>query len=313
MDNIPPLPPIEGELMLEVFTHESLNSRPDALTSDEHGGNVRLATLGEKLLEAAVMTNLFRRRPMYGSKQLKEILDDLVSPHNVDRWTTAYNLKSKLRCAPGLVGKIRSADEGRKLFWAYIGALSIQSEYSVVQDWINQLLEPSEKRVKNEPPPVSIPSPLPQQIGAPPNIAESSRHRLFGQFGNTPTFSQPSPRPVQPPPYIPGNVGSPNVGMSPFMRPGTSQPPPPATKPPPLPPTPGGQQISYLPLFNQTASQRRVAVEYTAQFFGPPHAGKWHVKCMVNNIEKGEGAGPSKQLAKEEAAKQAFYAMGWSN
>ena len=33
----------------------------------------------------------------------------------------------------------------------------------------------------------------------------------------------------------------------------------------------------------------------------------------VNNIEKGQGTGPSKQLAKEEAAKQAFYAMGWSN
>jgi dsRNA-specific ribonuclease len=37
------------------------------------------------------------------------------------------------------------------------------------------------------------------------------------------------------------------------------------------------------------------------------------VDLTVNNIEKGEGAGPSKQLAKEEAAKQAFYAMGWSN
>ena len=32
----------------------------------------------------------------------------------------------------------------------------------------------------------------------------------------------------------------------------------------------------------------------------------------VNNVEKGQGSGPSKQLAKEEAAKQAFYAMGWS-
>ena len=34
--------------------------------------------------------------------------------------------------------------------------------------------------------------------------------------------------------------------------------------------------------------------------------------ATVNNIEKGQGNGPSKQLAKEEAAKQAFYAMGWS-
>ena len=47
--------------------------------------------------------------------------------------------------------------EGRKLFWAYLGALSIQSDFSVVQDWINQLLEPSEKRVKNEQPTFIVP------------------------------------------------------------------------------------------------------------------------------------------------------------
>ena len=191
----------------------------------------------------------------------------------------------------------------------------------MVQDWIDQLLELSEKKgVKNEPPTLSLPSPLPQQVAAPPNIAANSQARLYHQFTkpDTPTFSRSSTRASHTPPYIP---------------------PPPTTRPPPLPPTPG-QQISYLPLFNQTASQRRLGVEYTAQFFGPPHAGEWAVKCLgelllpaaippptrgsigmtdnsvghptVNNIEQGQGTGPSKQLAKEEAAKQAFYAMGWS-
>ena len=239
----------------------------------------------------------------------------------------------------------RSQQEGRNLFVAYVGALCIQSGYNIVQDWINQLLEPSEKRVKNEPPPMSVPSPLPQQVGAPPDISAASRARLFGQFGpGTPTFSQPNPRPSQPSPAFMSGTTSPsfsNNGQF-FPQPaGQPQPPPPppTTKPPPLPPVPN-QQISYLPLFNQTASQRRLGVEYTAQFFGPPHAGKWHVKCLgklvpaattlasirvqavfaddlvdlttVNSIEKGQGAGPSKQLAKEEAAKQAFYAMGWA-
>jgi hypothetical protein len=32
----------------------------------------------------------------------------------------------------------------------------------------------------------------------------------------------------------------------------------------------------------------------------------------VNGIPKGEGTGSSKQTAKEEAARQAFYAMGWT-
>lgn len=33
---------------------------------------------------------------------------------------------------------------------------------------------------------------------------------------------------------------------------------------------------------------------------------------IVNGIAKGEGAGTSKQLAKEEAARKAYYAMGWT-
>ena len=230
------------------------------------------------------------------------------------------------------------------LFLSYVGALCIQSGYNVVQDWINQLLEPSEKRVKGEPPSLTVPSPLPQ-VGAPPNVAAASHARLFNQFSksDTPTFSQPSPR-LNQSPFLPGNNNPFSNANGFFPRPTGAppqqcQPPPPTTKPPPLPPAPG-HQVSYLPLFNQTASQRRLSVEYTAQFFGPPHAGKWHVKCLggllpptaglasiwnwavltdnlvdpatVNNVEKGEGSGPSKQLAKEEAAKQAFYAMGWS-
>ena len=60
--------------MLEVYTHDSLNVRPGAITADEHGGSVRLITLGEQVLEAAVMTNLFRRRPMHPAEQLKVTL-----------------------------------------------------------------------------------------------------------------------------------------------------------------------------------------------------------------------------------------------
>ena len=57
--------------MLEVYTHETLNTKPGAITADEHGGSARLTTLGEKVFESAVMTNLFRRRPMYSAGQLK--------------------------------------------------------------------------------------------------------------------------------------------------------------------------------------------------------------------------------------------------
>lgn len=60
-------------------------------------------------------------------------------------------------------------------------------------------------------------------------------------------------------------------------------PPPPMNAPPPLPsnPIPSTQaQAAFLPLFNQTANQRRLTVEYPAQFTGPPHAGVWSVSCI---------------------------------
>lgn len=179
-----------------------------------------------------------------------------------------------------------SKQEGRLLFCAYVGALCIQSGYNVVQDWINQLLEPSEKRVKNEPPAFSVPSPLPQNVGAPADIREVSLARIRNQFTGTPTFSQPSPRASLPPPYTgSNNPFSNSSGSLPtkVASPVQAQPPPPTTKPPPLPPTPN-QQISFLPLFNQTASQRRLGVEYVPEFHGPPHAGKWHVKCIGGSL-----------------------------
>ena len=92
---------------------------------------------------------------------------------------------------------------------SYVGALCIQSGYNVVQDWINQLLEPSEKRVKNEPTPLTVPSPLPQQAGAPPDVAAASQARFLNQFkSDTPTFSQLNPRASQPPPYNPSGSSS---------------------------------------------------------------------------------------------------------
>ena len=35
-------------------------------------------------------------------------------------------------------------------------------------------------------------------------------------------------------------------------------------------------------------------------------------ETVVNGICKGEGGGVSKQVAKEEAARKAYYSMGWT-
>ena len=65
-------------------------------------------------------------------------------------------------------------------------------------------------------------------------------------------------------------------------EPAMPPPPPPMMPPPPVPNplAPAQQSTAFLPLFNQTANQRRLFVEYPAQFSGPAHAGKWTVKCV---------------------------------
>lgn len=64
-----------------------------------------------------------------------------------------------------------------------------------------------------------------------------------------------------------------------FSAPAQPPPPPPPMNPPPPLPT-AQPQAAFLPLFNQTATQRRLVVEYPASFSGPAHAGRWTVKCV---------------------------------
>lgn len=67
-----PLPKIDGELVLEVFTHSSLlPGDEDEPTSDEWGGGARLATLGAKVVDLVVMASLFRQQPYLGPTILK--------------------------------------------------------------------------------------------------------------------------------------------------------------------------------------------------------------------------------------------------
>ncbi|EKM61301.1 uncharacterized protein PHACADRAFT_247810 [Phanerochaete carnosa HHB-10118-sp] len=289
----PPLPQLNGNVILDVFTHRSLIFPGAPLDQDsEYGGGERLAVLGEKAAEVAVTETLFRKRPMLKGVDIEKQRKDILMPKNVQTWTTVYKLRDKLRCSPEAVPGLNDPDEMALLFNTYVGAVYATLGMLVVQNWIGCLVDPdyvpssqldmdmdllhNAKKLKIEPP---------QQQQSPFNA----------------TFSA-MPEPMMPPP---------------------PQPPPPAGPPPPLPSMPSALGISnplapaqpqtaFLPLFNQTANQRRMFVEYPAAFSGPAHAGKWTVKCVVNGIEKGTGSGASKQLAKEEAARQAYFAMGWA-
>ncbi|KAK0233613.1 hypothetical protein IW262DRAFT_1331463 [Armillaria fumosa] len=96
-----------------------------------------------------------------------------------------------------------------------------------------------------------------------------------------------------------------------------SQPPPPmpsfnSSPPPPMAQTaPSISSLITLQLVNQTAAQRGYTVTYSAESQGPPHAPIWTVHCLLNGQVTGSAQARSQKLAREDAARQAWNAMGW--
>ncbi|KAH9942924.1 ribonuclease III domain-containing protein [Amylocystis lapponica] len=265
---------LRGEIILEVFTHKSLRFPGAPINEDsDYGDNERLAILGQKVLETAITFTFFSKRPMISAEAITQRRDEMLSDANVESWIVGYKLREKVRCSPDAVASLTNSEEGRLLFSSFVGAVYVQNGMETVQDWIGKLVDPEYESPADE---------------------YSAYKRFKSENMGSPT--PPPPPPMQQPPM--------------------PQPPPPMGPPPPLPVNnplaPAQPSAAFLPLFNQTANQRRLAVEYPAQFSGPAHAGRWTVQCVVNGIEKGTGTGASKQLAKEEAARQAYYAMGWA-
>ncbi|KAF5323311.1 hypothetical protein D9611_005743 [Ephemerocybe angulata] len=305
----PKLPSINSiDILLQVFTHPSIRpTSPDRMDTNDYSDNERLTFLGELTLSATVTDALFRQRPMLSAQEITAKRQEILLDESFDDWVTHYKLLGKLRCDLGLRStfSINNPQETRAIFHAYVGGLYVDSGSDAVYAWIAPLigqylsgggeLPDGEPMVVNEmsPPPIRTQTPPPSKkvkaepmSMSPPPIPPQPQppHPIF--FG-----SQPPPSPVRPPSHL----QAPPMGM-----------------PRPNPLAPAQPSLPFLPLFNQTAAQRRVLVEYSAQFAGPSHAGTWVVRCIVNGIPKGEGKGSSKQTAKEEAARQAFYAMGWT-
>ncbi|KAI0049036.1 hypothetical protein FA95DRAFT_1677836 [Auriscalpium vulgare] len=82
---------------------------------------------------------------------------------------------------------------------------------------------------------------------------------------------------------------------------------PPPTSPPSLPSSPSA--LAILPLFNQMCAQNSVQVLWMTTSTGPPHSPSWTADCHVNKKVIATGAGNTKQLAKEEAAKNAYRSL----
>jgi len=282
---LPPLPKLTSELILQVYTHISLRRRSDD-GPEEYGDNERLVELGKAVLDALITYVLFNKRPMLTVAELRYQRNRVLSDENVENWVTTYGMRQRLRCHPDVFAALSTSQEARSIFCSYVGGIYVEHGLEIVQGWITQLLDIGDDD-------------FPESILSKPALLPPSRQRM----------ETPPPKKVKSEDFSPSVFVASQPPRSPppkFIH----SPPPPSTVPNPL--APAQPSLPFLPLFNQTAAQRRVAVEYAAGFSGPPHAGRWTVRCIVNGIQKGVGSGSSKQVAKEEAARQAYYAMGWT-
>ncbi|KAF9225492.1 hypothetical protein BS17DRAFT_751323 [Gyrodon lividus] len=267
MSSIPPLPTIEGDIILDVLVRQPHRNRMSAPDNSEHGGVERLAGLGESVLDMVIVYTLFQKRPLLSATELSEKHQELLDDQHITEWLTMYGLKPRVR---GLENPaiLDQPDESRLLFTSYVGAVYVQKGLPTVINWISRLVCP-----ESEP------------LAAPGNSMNDA----------TATLSS------SPPPYTSSSV-APAASSAPL---------------PSMPATPGTvgslHPVNALSLFNQTCSQRGLVINWDSEAEGPPHQPRWVVKCLVNGVLRGTGTGRNQKVAKEEAARQAFHAMGWGN
>ncbi|KIK97564.1 hypothetical protein PAXRUDRAFT_31732 [Paxillus rubicundulus Ve08.2h10] len=141
MNNIPALPSIEGDLILDVLTrqpHRNMMSPPD---NSEHGGSERLAGLGESVLDMVVVYTLFQKKPPLSAAELSDQHHELLDDQHITQWLSMYSLKARVRGLqnPAILDR---PDESRLLFNSYVGAVYVQKGLPVVVDWISRLVCP---------------------------------------------------------------------------------------------------------------------------------------------------------------------------
>ncbi|THH14357.1 hypothetical protein EW146_g5967 [Bondarzewia mesenterica] len=271
---LPPLPSLDGDLMLDVYTHKSIRYS-GAPMNDEYGDIERVNAIGKRVLAVGVATALFEKKPMFTAAELEAHIDKTLSDSNIDAWVTAYQLREKVRAAPDHRKTLTEPKETRHLFHSVVGAVYVQFGLSVVQTWIGKLVDPDFE--SSEP-------------SSRPNKRFKSSEYI------------PAPPPPPPPPPVEAPPPLPSLPMPPVQHQLPSMPPQ----------ANSAQTAAFLPVFNQTCAQRRITVSWEATSTGPSHAPAWNVQCIVNGISKGSGNGRSKQLAKEAAAREAFHNMGWA-
>lgn len=159
MNHIPPLPALDADTQLEIFTHRSIRYTPDGQESVD-----RLAELGSSVLSMAVVHALFSKQPKLTAEELKTKHSEILST-KVPEWVSLYGMKSKVR---GVADRsiLDQPEEYNFLFNSYVGAVYDQKGFPAAIQWLGRLVEP-------EAPAVPLPG---DGASPPPYTSNSSAH-----------------------------------------------------------------------------------------------------------------------------------------
>ncbi|TFK67460.1 hypothetical protein BDN72DRAFT_879638 [Pluteus cervinus] len=330
---LPPLPKIDGdsEIILDVYRHRTLRGDTE-LDNSEYGDVWRLSDLGEQVFKTVATLHYFSKQPLEYHKAIVDLRRNALNEEKILEISRFYNIARHLRASP--TSRVEDDVEELRHFWyGFIGALYIRNGLDAVRDWVSRVIDPL-----YEPPTIRSESLSPStpatstRSGTPPPL-HGVNYRYTGQYGGYragaeaaapgPPAAAPAPAPPpppavhhsddpyqdsQPPPFTsapqPGPSNTPNYMAS---QPGPSNAPqytaPQAYSGPPL----------SLSAFHEMAQKYGCQPTYSAESDGPPHARRWTMRCYLDGVERGSGAGATQKLAKGEAARNAWINMGWGS
>ncbi|KAJ7638303.1 hypothetical protein FB45DRAFT_398520 [Roridomyces roridus] len=162
MANLPSIPIVEGDFIIDLYLHPSLQS--DAV-NDDYGDMNRLQQLGQYALNLVLHTHFFRARPILTAAQIADEVTAAITDAKLREWLAAYGIHTKYR---GPVKLLESTEDMYRFFHGFIGALYYRHGLDRVQVWISGLLDPNAyNSAAAPPPPVNSPPPLPNQASSP--------------------------------------------------------------------------------------------------------------------------------------------------
>ncbi|KAK7064113.1 hypothetical protein R3P38DRAFT_2822508 [Favolaschia claudopus] len=178
MTNIPALPKIDGDddMVLDIYCHRSLKPTNDM--NDEYGDTDRLALLGGRVLEMALVSHYFYKRPFLVAGQIVDYGNEALPYDKLRECFTVWNVKKKFRVAPGPYDILESPEDMQTFFKTYIGGLYVRNGFNQVQAFVSALIDPQGHNADTDmtpPPPLNNPPPLPSHMS---NNARSTSNIL---------------------------------------------------------------------------------------------------------------------------------------